>query len=70
MGNIYTCNKFTGWYPVPTAAVVIADDEEEAANALNEKLVKMGLDGNAEEKDMIYMSSTFNDIRILSDGNY
>ena len=65
--EIYTCNKFTGFYPVGSAAVVEATSPEEAAEKLNAALVAHGLEGDAKAEDMILF---INGVRILCDGEY
>ena len=67
----FTCNSFTGHYPVGAAAVVFAKDAIEAANKLNTELREAGLPGDAEAKDMqVFPSERNEDVRILVDGNY
>lgn len=36
--KVFTCDDHKGWWPVPTASVVIAEDEEEARKLLKIKL--------------------------------
>jgi hypothetical protein len=67
----YTCDKFTGHYPVGSAAIVRANDAVEAADKLNEALREDGLVGDAEIKDMIvFPIGKTDDVRILVNGNY
>jgi hypothetical protein len=76
--NVYTCNTFTGYYPVGTAATVIAGKDFVARNRLNKFLKKVGLPGDAKTKDMKFLvaikdpffSEPKETVRILSDGNY
>ena len=73
----FTCNRFTGHYPVGSAAVVIADNPRDAANLLNGRLVCNELPGDAQEEDMIELCEVkISDprqiglVRILCDGDY
>lgn len=67
----YTCNNFTGHYPVGSAAIVRAKDAVEAADKLNAALKDAGLEGDAEVKDMLaFPIGPTDDVRILVDGNY
>lgn len=65
--EIYTCNNFTGHYPVGVAAVVSAESPKDAAQKLNKKLVEIGLEGDAKAEDMEIFNE---DVVILCDGNY
>ena len=53
--KIYTTNKFTAFYPVSPAAVVVANNKEEATRKLNECLLQMGLKGDVQVEDMSLM---------------
>lgn len=66
----YTNNKFTGHYPVGTAAIVRASSPEEAALFLNGTLKQAGLDGDAKAEDMVEWPAKREVVRILVDGNY
>jgi hypothetical protein len=67
--KVYTCNKFTGYWPVGCAAVVWADDEQEAAEKLNLSLQNQGLMGDAKSESMLEFPG-LDHVRILNDGNY
>jgi hypothetical protein len=67
--RVYTCNNFTGHYPVGTAAVVAAKDRAQAASRLNAELKKAGLPGDRTAKDLIPFTVA-ETVRILCDGNY
>jgi hypothetical protein len=64
----YTCTSFTGFCPVGTAAVVRAENAEEAAEMLNEELVVLGLPGDATPDEMRHV--TAKGVYILRDGDY
>lgn len=69
--NTYTCKKFTGHYPVGSAAVVRHESREEAARLLNDALKREGLPGDAKPEDMIPLApDPIPTVRILNDGNY
>jgi hypothetical protein len=65
--KIYTCVDFTGHWPVGSAAVVVAKDEEMARKILLTELHKIGLGSEftLQELDIDYQNA-----RILCDGNY
>lgn len=67
----FTCTKFTGHYPVGVAAVVIAEDQEDAADMLNSKLISYHLVGDAKPEDMIqFPANEMESVRVLCDGEY
>lgn len=66
----YTCNKFTGHYPVGSAAVVRADSPESAVEILNATLRDAGLPGDAKMEDLVPFPAKGEMVRILVDGNY
>lgn len=68
--KVYTNNKFTGHWPVGTAAVVVAESAVQAMNLLNIKLAAYDLPADAEEKDMVLVVTSKENVRILCDGNY
>lgn len=67
----FTCNSFKGHWPVGTAAVVCAENWDEAAQKLSAALIGMGLDGKITAQDMIqFPLNERESVRILCDGNY
>lgn len=68
--NTYTCTQFSGFWPVGSAAVAVANTPEEAATLINQQLKEIGLPGDAEEKDMVPMDISKPHAVILLDGNY
>lgn len=68
--NVYTNNQFSGHYPVGTAAVVVAQNAEMAADILNIQLEDYGLPADAKEKDMNLVDLYGGNSVILCDGNY
>lgn len=68
--KIWTNTEFDGYFPVGTAAVVIAEDAASAADMLNFILRNSGLEGDAETKDMVEFDLVIGNVSILCDGNY
>lgn len=68
--NIYTCTKFNGFYPVGTAAVVVANTARFAAAQLNYELAELGLNPTAKQEDMVLINTDAPNVVILCDGNY
>lgn len=67
--NVYTCNDFAGFYPVPTAAVVVAPDEATALSVLEDQLKLMGLRQHTPITVQLLDVSRV-DVAILSSGEY
>lgn len=71
---VWTCKRFTGRYPVGTAAVVIAETAYEAAARLNYELRARLLPGDAAPADMLVLCRCGRKVapavRILCDGEY
>lgn len=67
--KLWTNNKFTGHYPVGTAAVVVADTAQEAADFLNLFLAEAGIE-QCEAEQFEEMPFADGQVRILNDGNY
>lgn len=65
----YTNTSFTGHWPVGTAAVVLAETAEEAAELLNVELRSRGLPGDATAGDMDLLDRKVR-VTVLNDGNY
>jgi hypothetical protein len=68
--NVYTCNTFRGHWPVGSAAVVVAQSAEMAAESLEIYLSNNGLAQTIKTEDMERLSTYVPTIRILNDGNY
>ena len=68
--RIYTCVKFTGHYPVGTAAVVSAPDAHTARDILNTLLKRDGLIGDAKMENMIEFTTDKLQGVILNNGDY
>ena len=67
---IYTNNKFTGHWPVGTAAIVVAPDSEQAARLLERKLDEIGLAQDVKADDMEEFKLHDGMVKILLDGDY
>lgn len=65
--KVFTNKTFNGFYPVGTAAVVIADSRGEAALLLEDMLRSIGLEQAVEPQEMDELTSG---VAILNDGNY
>ena len=68
--KVWTNNYFRGYWPVGSAAVVVANTPEEASSLLNEKLKEMGLEGDAKPEDMDQLKTNKPLVRVLNDGDY
>lgn len=64
------CKGFKGHYPVGTAAVVVAHDEEEAVYLINEQLRAHGLTTEVTADKLQRVSLGSARAVILCDGNY
>ena len=67
--KIWTNNKFKGYWPVGTAAVVIADSPEQAADYLNVFLAEKNLP-DCKPDQFEEMPFIDGEVRILNDGEY
>lgn len=67
--KLWTNKKFTGHWPVGTAAVVVAADATLAADYLNLFLAEQGLPDTKPE-DFEEIPHKEGEVRILCDGNY
>jgi hypothetical protein len=67
--KIFVNTTFTGFYPVGTAAVVVAENKEQAAEILSASLKELHLEPVTAE-DMIQISTKNPGAFILCDGNY
>lgn len=69
--EVYTCTGFKGVWPTGTAAVVCAEDENQARALLNAALRKRGMAGLGEDDRMIHLAIDKGPIAvILADGDY
>lgn len=68
--KIFTNNTLVGHWPVGSAAVVVATDNEAAARLLEEELTKAGLSQRIDSKSMDEIDPTFTGVVILLDGDY
>ena len=68
--NVYSCTAFTGHWPVPTAAVVVANTKEEAATMLEGVLAMGGLTQSVEPESMKIVDPSAPHVELLSDGQY
>jgi hypothetical protein len=70
--KVYTCNDFWGFYPVGSAAVVVANDEAEARKLLDAALIERGLRKAVDEASYTLRELAFDapSAVILVDGDY
>lgn len=68
--KVFTNNSFLGHWPTGSAAVVVAESKEEAANALCNTLIGMGLAQPVKPDDMIEVDASQPSVIILHDGEY
>lgn len=68
--KVWTNKKFSGHYPVGTAAVVVADTVEQAAEVLNDALETYGLSRTATPDQFEHLPTNRQTAMILCDGNY
>jgi hypothetical protein len=66
--GVFVCNQFTGHYPAGTAAVVVAKNQEHAAQVLNDQLKFQGLIGDANANMMALVMTNNEQAVILNDG--
>ena len=67
--KVWTNNDFTGYYPVGTAAVVVAKTQKRAATLLNVELADKGLTADAKVEDMVEVPINKEYVDILHDGD-
>ena len=68
--KVWTNNEFTGHWPVGTAAVVVADTAQQAAELLAAELAKEGLTGPVTEDQFRQLETDRPLVRVLHNGDY
>lgn len=68
--KVFINANFRGHYPVGSAAVVVANNAQEAAQQLEEALARQGLAQSIDPKRMIRLPTNTPTVSILVDGNY
>jgi len=68
--KIFTAKKFTGYWPVGTAAVIVARNVKEAVMLLEEELKKRGLSQKISPDSLVELNLNKETVVILRDGNY
>lgn len=68
--NVYTCNDFPGHWPVWTAAVVVAPNEEFARGLLATEMTKRGLMSGWQTCTLVLLNVSEPQAIILRDGDY
>lgn len=69
--NVWTSTDFAGHWPVGTAAVVVAETEDDARALLDEELALYGLGASAAQGYTLKHLPMFRPAAVvLADGNY
>lgn len=68
--QVYTCTTFEGFWPVGTAAVVVAPTRAQAVTILNARLKAHGLKPDVTMGDLQLVDLSRPGAAILRDGNY
>lgn len=68
--RVFTCTNFEGTWPVGTAAVVVAEDESEAAKTLGLELAQTGCGTHWQDLVMTEVDLTEQRAYVLRDGEY
>lgn len=68
--RVYYCTNFDGYWPVGTAAIVVAKSPHKAALLLESTLEGISLGQSIDEKDMHLVGTKEENVLILRDGNY
>jgi hypothetical protein len=69
--KVFTADGFRGHYPVGTAAVIMAENEEQALLLLNDELKKHDLPVTTmADSGITHRKTNIADVVILCDGNY
>ena len=68
--KVYTNTTFKGHWPVGTAAVVVAESPEQAAELLAAKLRELHLPQDVAAEDMRLLRTNTWAVCVLNDGNY
>lgn len=68
--KVFYNDSFRGYYPVGSSAVLIADNQTEAAELLKLKLEQMGLKQNIDPSDIYEIDVMEKGVLILCDGDY
>lgn len=66
----WTSNTLQGHWPVGTAAVVTAEDIDEAIQLLSSGLKERGLEQTITPEQLVLMPTRRKHVRVLCDGNY
>lgn len=68
--NVYYNSSFEGYYPVGSAAVVVAESPEQAAHFLEGELRQHGLSQKVNADDMKLVPMKIGFVDIICDGDY
>lgn len=68
--RVWTSTEFEGYWPVGTAAVVVAETPEAACELLKRELSARGLDQQITASQFVEIETTRPVAVVLRDGNY
>ena len=68
--KVYMNNTFSGYYPVGTAAVVVAENKHSAAAMLSKILTRNGLSQEVTPESMMEVDLNKPNAYLLADGEY
>jgi hypothetical protein len=68
--KVWTNTEFEGYYSIGTAAVVVAETAEQAADLLNDDLQLLGLTRSATAEQFHRLPVNTPKVLILNNGNY
>lgn len=69
--KVFTSNDFKGYWPVGSAAVIVAENEEQARRMLNAVFMVQGPKQYPDHRyTLVEIDTTCYQVSILCDGNY
>ncbi len=68
--KVYTCTTFEGHYPVGSAAVIVAESEEQARELLDAELKRHGLKHSTPDDALELLDTSRSQAIVLNDGDY
>lgn len=68
--KVFTSKQFEGHWPVPVAAVIVAETIEDAATALSIALTQHGLTQVVKPEQLVELNTEQAHVVVLSDGEY
>lgn len=68
--KLFVNNNFVGFYPIGTAAIVLAESVEEAVDKLKVELEARGLNTVVTQEQFLEINMSESSAIVLRDGNY